>query len=58
LPVRHHDWIAHFTRRMPNNPAVIDVGSERISSPSPIDHRLKFRPHLSEFLSPDEGHHS
>jgi hypothetical protein len=29
LPVRHYDWIAHFARRTPDKPAVIDLASER-----------------------------
>jgi hypothetical protein len=29
MPVRHYDWIAHFGRRTPAKPAVVDLASER-----------------------------
>jgi hypothetical protein len=40
LPVRHHDWIAHFARRTPHKPAVIDLASERRLTYAQFDARI------------------
>jgi fatty-acyl-CoA synthase len=40
LPVRYYDWIAHFGRRIPDKPAVIDLASERQFSYAQFDSRI------------------
>jgi fatty-acyl-CoA synthase len=40
LPVRHYDWIAHFGRRTPHKPAVVDLASERTFTYADFDARI------------------
>jgi fatty-acyl-CoA synthase len=40
MPVRHYDWIAHFGRRTPAKPAVVDLASERQFSYAQFDARI------------------
>jgi fatty-acyl-CoA synthase len=40
LPVRHYDWIAHFGRRTPDKPAVVDLASGRRFSYAEFDARI------------------
>src|SRR6476469_9316776 len=40
LPVRYYDWIAHFGRRTPDKPAVVDLASERRFSYAQFDARI------------------
>ena len=40
MPVRHFDWIAHFGRRTPDKPAVVDLASERQFSYAQFDSRI------------------
>ena len=47
MPVRHYDWIAHFARRTPDKPAVIDLASERRLSFAQFDARIS---HLAMHL--------
>ncbi len=47
MPVRHYDWIAHFARRTPDKPAVIDLASERRLTYAQFDARIS---HLAAHL--------
>jgi fatty-acyl-CoA synthase len=40
LPVRHYDWIAHFSRRTPDKVAVVDLFSERRFTYAQFDARI------------------
>jgi fatty-acyl-CoA synthase len=40
LPVRYYDWIAHFARRTPDKPAVVDLASDRRFSYAQFDARI------------------
>ena len=40
LPVRYYDWIAHFARRTPDKPAVVDLASDRGFSYAQFDARI------------------
>jgi fatty-acyl-CoA synthase len=40
LPVRYYDWIAHFGRRTPDKPAVVDLASGRRFSYAAFDARI------------------
>ncbi|QWG23847.1 long-chain fatty acid--CoA ligase [Bradyrhizobium sediminis] len=40
MPVRHYDWIAHFGRRTPDKPAVVDLGSGRSYTYAQFDSRI------------------
>ena len=52
LPVRHYDWIAHFGRRTPDKPAVVDLASERTFSYAQFDARIsRLAAHLRDRLS-------
>jgi acyl-CoA synthetase (AMP-forming)/AMP-acid ligase II len=49
LPVRYYDWIAHFGRRKPDKPAVVDLASERRFSYAQFDARIsRLAAHLRE----------
>jgi fatty-acyl-CoA synthase len=51
LPVRHYDWIAHFARRTPDKPAVIDLASERRLTYAQFDARIsRLAAHLRDRL--------
>ena len=40
MSVRHYDWIAHFGRRTPDKPAVVDLASERSFTYAQFDARI------------------
>src|SRR3989440_4047523 len=49
MPVRHYDWIAHFGRRTPAKPAVVDLASERQFSYAQFHARIsRLAAHLSD----------
>ena len=49
LPVRYYDWIAHFARRTPDKPAVVDLASDRGFSYAQFDARIsRLAAHLRE----------
>jgi fatty-acyl-CoA synthase len=51
LPVRHYDWIAHFARRTPDKPAVIDLACERRLTYAQFDARIsRLAAHLRDHL--------
>ncbi len=56
LPVRHYDWIAHFARRTPDKPAVIDLASERRLTYAQFDARIsRLAAHLRDRLETARG---
>jgi fatty-acyl-CoA synthase len=56
LPVRHYDWIAHFGRRTPDKPAVVDLASERQFSYAQFDGRIsRLAAHLRDRLKIRRG---
>src|SRR4030081_4091721 len=56
LPVRHYDWIAHFARRTPDKPAVIDLASERRLTYAQLDARIsRLAAHLRDRLKIARG---
>jgi fatty-acyl-CoA synthase len=56
LPVRYYDWIAHFGRRTPDKPAVVDLASERRFSYAQFDARIsRLAAHLREALKIGRG---
>jgi fatty-acyl-CoA synthase len=56
LSVRHYDWIAHFGRRTPDKPAVVDLGSERRLSYAQFDARIsRLAAHLRDRLNIARG---
>jgi fatty-acyl-CoA synthase len=56
LPVRYYDWIAHFGRRTPDKPAVIDLASERRFSYAQFDARIsRLAAHLRDQLNIKRG---
>jgi fatty-acyl-CoA synthase len=56
LPVRYYDWIAHFGRRTPDKPAVIDLASERRLSYAQFDARIsRLAAHLRDQLNIKRG---
>src|SRR6266850_666966 len=56
LPVRHYDWIAHFARRTPDKPAVIDLASERRLTYAQFDARIsRLAAHLRDRLEIARG---
>ena len=40
MSIRYYDWIAHFGRRTPTKPAVVDLPSERQFSYAQFDARI------------------
>ncbi|MDP1866244.1 MAG: long-chain fatty acid--CoA ligase [Bradyrhizobium sp.] len=56
MPVRHYDWIAHFGRRTPDKPAVVDLGSGRGFSYAQFDGRIaRLAAHLRDRLKVNRG---
>ncbi|MDP3689881.1 long-chain fatty acid--CoA ligase [Bradyrhizobium sp.] len=56
MPVRHYDWIAHFGRRTPDKPAVVDLGSGRQFSYAQFDSRIsRLAAHLRDRLQVGRG---
>jgi fatty-acyl-CoA synthase len=56
LPVRHYDWIAHFGRRTPEKPAVVDLASERRFTYAAFDGRIsRLAAHLRDRLQVARG---
>jgi fatty-acyl-CoA synthase len=56
LPVRHYDWIAHFSRRTPDKVAVIDLFSERRFTCAQFDARIsRLAAHLRDRLTIARG---
>ncbi|THD70363.1 MAG: acid--CoA ligase [Bradyrhizobium sp.] len=56
MPVRHYDWIAHFGRRTPGKPAVVDLGSGRKFSYAEFDARIsRLAAHLRDRLGIARG---
>jgi fatty-acyl-CoA synthase len=56
LSVRHYDWIAHFGRRTPDKPAVIDLASGRRLSYAQFDARIsRLATHLRDRLEIARG---
>ena len=56
LTVRHYDWIAHFGRRTPDKPAVVDLASERTFSYAQFDARIsRLAAHLRDRLGVKRG---
>ena len=56
LPVRHYDWIAHFGRRTPDKPAVVDLGSGRTFTYAQFDRRIsRLAAHLRDRLNVKRG---
>ena len=51
MPVRHYDCIAHFARRTPDKPAVIDLAGERRLTYAQFDDRIsRLAAHLRDRL--------
>jgi fatty-acyl-CoA synthase len=56
LPVRHYDWIAHFGRRTPDKPAVVDLASGRTFTYAQFDSRIsRLASHLRDGLQVRRG---
>ena len=56
MPVRHYDWIAHFGRRTPDKPAVVDLGSGREFTYAQFDSRIsRLAAHLRDRLNVKRG---
>jgi fatty-acyl-CoA synthase len=56
LPVRHYDWIAHFSRRTPDKVAVVDLFSERRFTYAQFDARIsRLATHLRDRLTIARG---
>src|SRR4051812_28629422 len=56
LPVRHYDWIAHFGRRTPDKPAVVDLASDRTFTYGQFDARIsRLAGHLRDWLNIRRG---
>ena len=56
MPVRHYDWIAHFGRRTPDKPAVVDLASGRTFSYAQFDGRIsRLAAHLRHRLGIQRG---
>ena len=56
MPVRHYDWIAHFSRRTPDRLAVVDLASGRRFSYAQFDARIaRLAGHLRENLGIARG---
>ncbi len=56
MPVRHYDWIAHFGRRTPDKPAVVDLGSGRTFTYAQFDGRIsRLAAYLREQLKVKRG---
>jgi fatty-acyl-CoA synthase len=56
LSVRHYDWIAHFGRRTPDKPAVVDLASERSFTYAQFDSRIsRLAAHLRDRLGIKRG---
>ncbi len=56
MPVRHYDWIAHFGRRTPDKPAVVDLGSGREFNYAQFDSRIsRLAAHLRDRLKVKRG---
>jgi len=56
LSVRHYDWIAHFGRRTPDKPAVVDLASERSFGYAQFDNRIsRLAAHLRDRLKIKRG---
>jgi fatty-acyl-CoA synthase len=56
LPVRHYDWIAHFSRRTPDKVAVVDLFSERRFTYAQFDARIsRLAAHLRDRLTIARG---
>ena len=56
MPVRHYDWIAHFGRRTPDKPAVVDLASERQFTYAQFDDRIsRLAAHLRDRLKVRRG---
>src|ERR1700688_5250818 len=56
LPVRHYDWIAHFSRRTPDKVAVVDLFSERRFTYAQFDTRIsRLAAHLRDRLNIARG---
>jgi fatty-acyl-CoA synthase len=56
LPVRHYDWIAHFSRRTPDKVAAVDLFSERRLSYAEFDARIaRLAAHLRDRLGIARG---
>ncbi len=56
MPVRHYDWIAHFGRRTPDKPAVVDLASERQFTYAQFDDRIShLAAHLRDRLKVKRG---
>ena len=45
MPVRHHNWIAHFGDRTPNDVAVVDLFGERRFTYAQSDARMTGKIH-------------
>ena len=56
MPVRHYDWIAHFGRRTPDKPAVVDLASGRQFTYAQFDSRIsRLAAHLRDRLKVRRG---
>ncbi|MES2194374.1 MAG: long-chain fatty acid--CoA ligase [Pseudomonadota bacterium] len=56
MPVRHYDWIAHFGRRTPDKPAVVDLASGRTFTYAQFDSRItRLASHLRDRLQVRRG---
>ncbi len=56
MPVRHYDWIAHFSRRTPDKVAVVDLFSERRFTYAQFDARIsRLAAHLRDQLTIARG---
>ena len=56
MPVRHYDWIAHFSRRTPDKVAVVDLFSERRFTYAQFDARIsRLATHLRDRLTIARG---
>ena len=56
MPVRYYDWIAHFGRRTPDKPAVVDLASGRQFTYAQFDARIsRLAAHLRDRLGITRG---
>ncbi|MFH1345984.1 MAG: long-chain fatty acid--CoA ligase, partial [Pseudomonadota bacterium] len=56
MSVRHYDWIAHFGRRTPDKPAVVDLASGRQFTYAQFDSRIsRLAAHLRDRLNVRRG---
>ena len=56
MSIRYYDWIAHYAKRTPNKPAVVDLASSRRFSYAELDDRIaRLAHHLRHVLGVKRG---